>query len=82
MTASTDWFPGDPLPAGAAHDSFDWTGDGMDGDGEVPAWDDRLDGPVYPARPFCDHDAYCYGERVPGSAFCVRHPHDAAKEAA
>jgi hypothetical protein len=82
VTTPADWFPGDPLRPGMAHDSYDWTGDGMDGDGEEPVWDDVLDGPVYPARPFCDHNGHCYEERLPGSAFCAQHPHTATKEAA
>lgn len=61
MTNPLDAVRGDPV------DSYDWTGDGVDEDGGtgLPVWDDALDGPVYPARPFCGHNDHCYEERAP-----------------
>lgn len=87
MTAlPVGWFPGDPPQPGTTNGSYDWTGDEMDADApaelSLPAWDDVLDGPLYPAISFCARDDYCYQERVPGGVYCRHHSGDPSREAA
>lgn len=67
MTNPLDAVRGDPV------DSYDWTGDDMDGEAAVVPWDDALDGPVYPGEPFCDLGAACYEVRETDSRYCTAH---------